>query len=594
MRCSENCIALLSATTHSVAMICPSQLPAWIPVFALSLIVPVGEARATELSPSSGQLGQPLSWIDVPGSADLVHAVQLSRDGRLFLTPNESFFPKLGLTAEGSGIVPDIAELNGGKSFATIGRWDPGDIAEWGLWLKHPGTLDLTIRMSGNGGNSSFDLSVDDSSESFSISSTGEEKKTVRVDLAEAGFHRVSLTCQKGGAGAAFHWIEISGNAAADSGVVRKRWRPAAAHTKFASSRGPDHVRLWVMEMDAVPGELDFYSPITTPFGYYGPTWRADGSVSPGFNFSLWSFAIGQSEPPVEQLSHLLAIGDPKATFGGFDHEGTGVKIRDWEPLEGRQGQRQTLALRVEPGPVYDTYFSYFYASDEKRWRLFGAGNKYNKGKPLDTLWVGSFVEVPGPPPVQRSGSTERRMRYRGWVMDEQGKWYPLDRMERGNVDKETGLTHTDRGVTDDGWFYLQTGGWTFRKAPDPDPVSIAPPAGRPAVDYLDPEDIEFLKGTPSDLTTTKIERSGNRARVTFEIRNAGASPELTLYWGTAEGLTFADRWTEHLIVKDPVKDGLNQVVIEGVSTDEPLFVRALLRTAEGQFWSRETLIAKP
>jgi hypothetical protein len=69
------------------------------------------------------------------------------------------------------------------------------------------------------------------------------------------------------------------------------------------------------------PGDLGFYAPITTPFGYYGPTWLADGTVNAGFNFSLWSYGRGQEEPPIEQLSHLLAIGNRDATFGGFGHE---------------------------------------------------------------------------------------------------------------------------------------------------------------------------------------------------------------------------------------------------------------------------------
>ena len=248
------------------------------------------------------------------------------------------------------------------------------------------------------------------------------------------------------------------------------------------------------------------------------------------FDFSLWSFQRGKSEPPLEQLSHLLAIGNPKAKFSGFDHEGTGVKIRDWEPLKGRQGQRQTLALRVESGKKYDTYFSYFYATDEKRWRLFGVGNKYNKGKPLSSLWVGSFVEVPGPPPNQRTGAYTRTMRYRGWVMDEKQKWYPLDRMANGNINKQTGLTHTHRGITDDeGWFYLQTGGWTFRE-PDGDDFFKAPPSREnPQVDYLDAEDLAYLQTVPSEIIGTKIEHSGSRARVTFTIRNLGDNAKVTL-----------------------------------------------------------------
>ncbi len=549
---------------------------------------------ADSLSPSLGQLGAPISWTDLPGSDGLVHAVQFTRDDRLFLTPNESFFPKLGLTATGGGPIPDVAELNGGKTFATIEKWDAGDAAEWGLWLTKTGSLEVAVRMSGGSGR--FALSLGEQSESFTLRG-GNEPETVTTatfSLPEPGRHLVRLTCDEDGSGAVFHWIEITGPAAADGGVIRKRWRPAAAHTKFTSSRSPDRVRLWVMEMDAVPGELDFYSPVTTPFGYYGPTWKADGTVNTSFNFSLWSFGRNQPEPPVEQLSHLLAIGNPDAKFSGFDHEGTGVKIRDWEPLEGRQGQRQVLALRVEPGEKYDTYFSYFYAADEQRWRLFGVGNKWNNGKPLQNLWVGSFVEVPGPPPVQRTGAWERTMRYRGWVMNDRGQWFPLDRMERGNVDKETGLTHTDRGVTEDGWFYLQTGGWVFRKVRDDSPVEM-PAAPRPDdVPYLDEQAIDFLTGLPSEIVVTKLERADTRARVTFAVKNAGEDARAVIHWGNAEGLTLLDRWPNRVECTETIREGENQFVFDGVPESEPLFVRVLLTNDEGQFWTPETTQASP
>lgn len=413
---------------------------------------------------------------------------------------------------------------------------------------------------------------------------------TASFPIAQAGRHLLRLTCDEGGSGAAFHRIEVM----AEGGVIRKRWRPAAAHTKFSSSRAPRRVRLWVMEMDAVPGELDFYSPITTPFGYYGPTWRADGSVNTGFNFSLWSFRRKQPEPPVEQLSHLLAIGNRKAKFGGFDHEGTGVKIRDWEPLAGRQGQRQALALRVEPGERYDTYFSYYYASDEKRWRLFGVGNQWNGGKAIESLWVGSFVEVPGPPQVQRTGVWERTMRYRGWVMDDSSQWFPLDRMERGNIDPETGLTHTDRGGTEDGWFFLQTGGWGFRKVRDTSPVELDAPAAMAEAGYLDEDDIALLTGIPSNIVIQKVERADTRARVTFEVRNVGKDAAAVIHWGNAEGLTLAERWPRQVTVTESLREGENQFIIEGVPENEPLFVRLLLTNDEGQFWAPETATASP
>ncbi len=536
-------------------------------------------ASAESPTSGSGQLGAPLEWLKVPGGDGIVHLVQRSRDGRIYLTPNEAFFPKLGLTNAGQGSVPDVRELNGGNSFATIGKWDTGDQAEWGLWFEQAG--EITVATDLNGG----DFSITLGEQTIKAGSA-----PARLAVTRAGRHSLFLTCDAARNEASVQHIEIAGPAAQNAAVLRKRWRPAAAHTRFTSSAAPDNVRIWIMEMDAVPGDLDFYSPITTPFGYYGPTWKADGTVNTSFNFSLWSFQRGGAEPPVKQLSHLIAIGNPNASFSGFDHEGTGVKIRDWEPLAGRQGQRQALALRVEPGTVYDTYYSYFYAADEKRWRLFGAGNKWNKGKPIENLWVGSFVEVPGPPPVQRTGPYVRCMRYRGWVMDSQGKWHALDRMQTGNVDKETGLTHTHRGSTEDGWFFLQTGGWDFRPAPAEPAISMASADSKPAdAEFLDPEDLLFLTTLPSEVTATKIERVQDKARLTFEIRNLGENASATLYWGAQEGLTLAERWA-HTEPVTELKEGENQFVWSGIPAGELLLVRLLLKNHEGQFWTRETV----
>lgn len=554
---------------------------------------------ASELSVGLGQLGTEIEWIEVPGEADQRYMAQRTVDGRLYLTPNECFFPKLGLTAQGSGDIPTDG-LNGTSSFASIGQWDKGDAAEWGVWLQ-PGELTIRLWMSGTTPESRFAVELGEQRTSFSPETTevGQPEAVATLSLRVLTPGKYSLivtdvpqdsTKTFAPSNVALHWVELSGPAAEQGAVLRKRWRPAAAHTKFSSSHQMEGTRLWIMEMDAVPGKLGFYSPITTPFGYYGPTWKSDGTVNTSFNFSLWSFGRGKEAPPIEQLSHLIAIGNPEATFSGFSHEGTGVKIRNWEPLEGRQGQRQALALRVEPGDPYDTYFSYFFASDENRWRLFGVGKKFNNGRPLKSLWVGSFVEVPGPPPRQRTGAYEREMRYRGWVVDAQGVPRPLDRMANGNVNRETGLTHTDRGITDDGWFYLRTGGWTFRKTDESEPfVELPAFIETPQVDYLDPDDLAYLQTVPSEITGTRLTRSGDSALLSFDIKNLGHEPCVIIYLGSREGLTFADRWEKTITVTRP-KEGSNTVVLEDVAEDRPLFVRLFLKNNEGQFWSMDTL----
>ena len=545
---------------------------------------------SAEAPPSvgDGQIGVPFSWQACGDDPNSLCMLQKTRDSVLYLTPNESFFPMRGLVAAGQGQVPDPENLNSGKSFAWIEKWDAGDVAEWVWFAPQAGEGTITLWMSAKSDGGTFSMSMDNKTVSFAVKSSENPSSVFSCPfkVTDPGLHRLRIVCDKAAAGIQFHWMTLSGSFVKGAAVVRKRWRPSAAHTKFSSSQAKKPIRLWVMEMDAVPGDLGFYAPITTPFGYYGPTWQADGTVNAGFNFSLWSYGRGQEEPPVEQLSHLLAIGNRDATFGGFGHEGTGVKIRDWDPLTGHQGQRQVLALRVVPSETYDTYYSYYYVADENEWRLFGVGNKYNKGKPLKSLWVGSFVEVPGPPHVQRTGLYPREMRYRGWVVQEDGQLLQLDHMAGGDVDKQTGLTYTHRGVTDDGWFFLQTGGLSFHKPRSADGVDLAKDnqlKDLPA--YLAPEHKESLLGVPSEVIVQSVEGTPGGLKIEYRIDHLGKAPELKVYWGAQDGLTFADRW-EHSERIPNVKEGKNEFTLKSATSLNNARLRLFLKNDDGQFWS--------
>ena len=533
--------------------------------------------------------------VELPDQPGIHHLTQKSRDGYLVLTPTECFFPRLGLTAVGKGVSPDTGELNKGSTFAHVADWDPEDVVEWGIWVNTPGELALRVRMSSASDQGRFTVSIGDQSEDFSpIESDATAPALVhefRGRAASAGRHIIRVVNRtKPADDTLLHWVEVTGPAAKDAALLRKRWRPAAAHTGFTSSQATTDVRMWIMEMDAAPGELDFYAPITTPFGYYGPSWNADGTVKSDMNFSLWSFGRGKKEPPIGELSHLLAIGNRQAAFSGFGHEGTGVKIRDWEPLKGRQGQRQAFALRAEPGKKFNTYYSYFYATDEKRWRLFGVGRQKPKRKPLTHLGVGSFVEVPGPPQRQRTGSTIRRMRYRGWVSRNGEQWHPVDTMRVGDVDKQTGLTYTDRGLDDDGWFYMQTGGWTFRKPPASDITQSGEAGDSPA--YLAPEAVRALLELPSGIEAVRATRSGQSAQLNYQVHELGANPRAFVYFGEKEGLTLAEKWARKVELPSPV-EGDNMATIN-LGTTRQAYVRLFLQNDHGQFWSFETTSLPP
>jgi len=540
-----------------------------------------------------GQLSSPLDYIQDPKVDQLYYLIQRTKDSRLLLTPNECFFPNLGPRLEGRGSTPDIASLNRGNSFDRITQWKKDDSVEWGVWLTHPGEILAKVWMSGTARQDRFVATFGEKTQTFQPT-TNEGKSpqqvaSLRFNVNKSGLHKLRITCSNNPhSQPALHWVELSDRAINNSAVVRMRWRPAAAHARFSCAQPPQKVRLWVMEMDAMPGDLGFYSPITTPFGYYGSTWNADGRVNSSINFSLWSYNRKQQEPPIEELSHLLAVGDPDASFGGFGHEGTGVKVRNWKPLAGRQGQRQLFALRREPGEVYDTYYSYFYATDQQHWRFFAAGKKFHKSRRNRALTLGTFVEVPGPPTRQRTGPYVRRMRYRGWLMDEQSRWHPIDQMSVGDIDKQSGLTYTDRGTTADGRFYLQTGGWSFRRPNETKTVQLKATEDHTDVPFLNAKSIQTLTTIPDERKTQTVEKQTLRAQIKFSIRNLGNQPKVSVYWGEQEGLTFPDRWTYSDQVESPV-EGENQWEFDTVNSTKPHYVRLLLENDEGGFWTDHT-----
>ncbi len=559
---------------------------------AIALSAGLSEAQQTSRQPADSPLNPSPQLIPAPGLPGQFLLAAAATDGVLLLTPNEVFFPKPGLMNAGAAPALKPDPLNGGKSFSSIEKWDESDVAEWGLLLQH-GSLNAELSCQIPAGTAKFTVSLAGQQHQVTINSTGTESEapvSIEFQNVPAGQHVLKLKCDQAGRGVMFRRLQLSGAAVRNASLLRKRWRPAAAHTRFSASAATGKIRLWVMELDAVSGSPGFYCPVTTPFGYYGPTWLPDGRVNSGFNFSLWSYGRGKAEPPVERLSHLVAIGNPDASFGQFGHEGTGVKIRNWEPLAGRQTQRQAIALRVESGANYDTYSSYFYAADSECWRLFGVGKKHHGGKPLKSLWVGSFVEVPGPPQIQRTGPYPRRMRYRGWVMQEDGQWFRLDRMTNGNIDRQTGLTHTHRGVTDDGWFFLQTGGWTFR-TPDPsDQIQLPRATAEPRPAFMNPEKLQTLLQLPTTAGTPSVTRRAQQVDGQYTLSNAGSTAQATLFWGSEEALTFRERWQHSLPLPAP-KEGINRFTIPAVPQDQPLFLRIFVKTATGQFWSDETTI---
>src|SRR5262249_35730512 len=102
-------------------------------------------------------------------------------------------------------------------------------------------------------------------------------------------------------------FIRLEGSAIDKASLLRARWRPSAAHGLFYAPGSCPAPNMWVFETVDV-GKTGSYSPLTTPFGYFGLVFKPGGRITPGtgFNFSMWiAGRSATSAPPLERMSRL-------------------------------------------------------------------------------------------------------------------------------------------------------------------------------------------------------------------------------------------------------------------------------------------------
>jgi hypothetical protein len=509
---------------------------------------------------------------------------QKATGNALHLDANSCFFDGSGLQCKGQG--PAVAEgdlLNGGKSFDTIAGIQAGNQVSWYVHVPAAGKCMVELQVSqGVIVQATLELLVGEQRISMS-------DKTATLGFDRAGVHRIRLASTAKTA-LSIHGLALTGDAIKGASLLRTRWRPAAAHAKFSSSTLEEGAQVWIMEMDAAPGDARFYSPMTTPFGYFGPSWTAEG-IPTGMNFSMWSFGRGKEEPPLEKLSHLLAVGHPSARFDGFGHEGSGVKLRGWNPFEQWQGQGCVLALRVEAGDPYDTYSGYLFDEVSLTWKLFCAGRKHSadkqgrrrtKANANRTLVPGSFVEVPGPPQRQRTGHIVREMRYRGFVLGEQREPHALDRIS-GRRKQPVG--NQGRGTTSDGRFRLWMGGMEqFEESPAQSIELGHDPA---ELEWMKPEKLKALFTWPTTINIQSARLKNGLVSVVCDVEGMGTLTQARLYLGAKDGLTLAERWDQALVLSG-LQEGEAIIQLDAPTTAR--FARILVENEHGKFWSMKTV----
>jgi hypothetical protein len=237
-------------------------------------------------------------------------------------------------------------------------------------------------------------------------------------------------------------------------------------------------------------------------------------------------------------------------------------------------------------------YYTYFWDEGKQEWRLFGVGKKFSIKK-INSLFVGSFVEVPGPANVERSNHVERRVFYSGYVRDKKNKeWRKVDTMI-SSANTSDKFTNKNWGIEGDEFFMSAGGLDQTDKNQFPDKYFLnnnEDILGEPD----DPIHIEKIHQIEDSLpfptiTSHEIYKIDDRQKMKLHIlipEKKADRNEVQIFIGNKEGLTIAKKWELKYTFKN-IPNGNQEIEIP--YPKEKQFCRILVRDANLQIWSFNT-----
>jgi len=543
---------------------------------------------------------------------------QEAADGKIELNATNGFFDRCYEAGGAGKTAPeDAALIKSSYQFLKKGRADQGQ-ARWHLWIAEAGELNISVLMTVPESDAGHKWKIQCGSETQILTAnasdgTTPQKQELVFKIEAAGKVQVSLDTPP--ASTRIHKLHLSGGAIEKAHLLRARWRPAAAHCRYIAPENCPAPKMWVFETIALT-KSSSYSPMTTPFGYFGTSFNDQGKVSKGagFNFSMWATGRDQKAPPLNEMPRLIATGLPEATYSSFGHEGTGLKFRNTIAYpEG--ADRLIQAIRIESQDGLTTYYSYFYNETKKQWILYGSGQqpeKKKRGSELNS--TGSFCEIPGPPNRERSGDQKRIIKRRGWFYGGHGKWYPaqlakpnkkvvraraksVEALKAGNDPK---LDSQRSYYGDDGWMLTETGGMEVFL----DPLTPEPPANNLSLPtYLAGESAKQLFALPVEFGASKaVDVTDVAATVEYEIIKTGPNSKAVLHYGTIDSITFLTgesqrgseaqkeifskerTWQKHTAER-VIKEGVEKFALTDLKPNTTYFYRLFVTHDEGKSW---------
>jgi len=373
-----------------------------------------------------------------------------------------------------------------GNTYITAGQRTPDIINEngiiaWGnsemvfsLWFKasNPGDLNIYLRAKNDAKDKSkvkisvegFPNEINISGETWSVVPVGK----VKVD--KAGYIRIDIQgLEKSGKSfGSISDVIISGISAKEPlSFVRNfshYWgrRGPSVHMKYELSKDIDieyfYNEVTVPEGNDVIGSYFMSNGFSG--GYFGM--QVNRETERRILFSVWSpyETHNPKEIPEEYQIKTLARGED-VHIGEFGNEGSGGQ--SYLKYMWKTGVTYKFLTRIHPDGKGNTIFtSYFFATDENRWRLIAS---FLRPK-TDTWYKGahSFLENFSPD----QGYITRKVYFGNqWAVTTKGKWIPLTQGQfTYDATAGAGVRQDYKGGVEDNCFFLQNCGFFDENTP--------------------------------------------------------------------------------------------------------------------------------
>lgn len=366
-----------------------------------------------------------------------------------------------------------------------VAQWtNPQSVVSVYFYLHQPTTADLSLLAKGHA-----EIKVSYGKKSFNVQLHSDDFTQVPVgsiDVRQAGYVRIDL---QGVSKQGEHFGEIkqliADRVAGKSNYVKDfsdYWgrRGPSVHLAYALPEGDTE---WFYNEVTVPKEGEtmhsYYMAAGFGEGYFGMQYNSP--TERRILFSVWSPFDTQNpkDIPDDQKIKMLRRGK-EVHIGEFGNEGAGGQSYLKYPW--KAGRTYKFLMQVRPdGKGNTVYTAYFYATEEKKWRLIASFLR-----PQTDTWYRhphSFLENFNP----EQGYLSRKVLFGNqWARSKEGQWTRITDATFTHDATANAKVRLDYqgGKTRDNRFYLKMGGFFNESVPMGTKFHAEPAGYAPEIDW--------------------------------------------------------------------------------------------------------------